>query len=142
MIQAASPETETPLDLQDPLALLTVGVRIAPVDTKKMGTFVHSGWTCVCYPTTAEATRRAALLTMLTCGPMRPYNPMRQRLQPHVPRLQPPCVRGCSSVCKRLQALCAQAAAPMYQRLQPPCAYAAAPRVSGTTPWRCAPSTA
>ena len=64
MIQAASPETETPLDLQDPLALLTVGVRIAPVDTKKMGTFVHSGWTCVCYPTTAEATRRAALLTM------------------------------------------------------------------------------
>ena len=69
-VPAAPPEAETPLDLQDPLALLTVGVRIAPVDTRKMGAFVHAGWSCVCYATTAEATRRAALLAMLTYEPM------------------------------------------------------------------------
>ena len=35
-----------------------------------MGAFVHSGWSCVCYATTAEATRRAALLAMLSYDPM------------------------------------------------------------------------
>ncbi len=69
-VGAAPSDAEPAENMQEPLALLTVGARIAPVDSKKFGGFVHSGWTCVCYQTTSEAARRAALLTMMGYSPM------------------------------------------------------------------------
>ena len=69
-VAQAAVGVEASPNMQEPLALLTVGARIAPVDKKRFGSFVHAGWTCVCYQTTAEAARRAALLTMVGYDPI------------------------------------------------------------------------
>ena len=54
---------------QEPLALLSVGVRLAQVDRRRLGGYVRRDWTCVCFQTTAEAARRVALLTLLCYDP-------------------------------------------------------------------------
>ena len=55
---------------QDALALLSVGVRAALVPPGKMRSFVKRDWTCVCFQSMVEATRRVALLTAVAYEPL------------------------------------------------------------------------
>ena len=55
---------------QEPLSLLSVGVRAALVPPAKMRSFVKRDWTCVCFQSMVEATRRVAVLTAIAYEPL------------------------------------------------------------------------
>ena len=50
---------------QEPLSLLSVGVRAALVPSTQLRSFVKRDWTCVCFQSMVEATRRVAILTAI-----------------------------------------------------------------------------
>ena len=55
---------------QEPLSLLSVGVRAALVPKVQFRPFVKRDWTCVCFQSQVEATRRVALLTAIGYEPL------------------------------------------------------------------------
>ena len=55
---------------QEPLSLLTVGVKATIVKKEAFRSFVRRDWTCVCFTSQVEATRRVALLTAIGYEPL------------------------------------------------------------------------
>ena len=58
---------------QEPHSLLTNGVRVAGVPQGQLKSFVAREWTCVCFLSALEASRRVAILTAIA------YEPLAQR---------------------------------------------------------------
>ena len=70
-IPEGPPPVRSLLPSQEPLSLLSAGVKQLPqAERRSLGKFVHRGWTCVCFASTAEAVRRVALLTCIGFEPL------------------------------------------------------------------------
>lgn len=73
---------------QEPLSLLTVGVRMSGVPKAQLKGFVNREWTCVGFLSTLEASRRVAVLTAIAYEPLA-LRTVHGRLQVRFPCL--PC---------------------------------------------------